>query len=334
MTSAQSPAFDYGIIHHFPPDVFKLLVDTIPLLCRSKPDVLTFFSGAGVPFGLMQDVHIRVQNNRDEINKFEIARTILTRLNEQDDLMLRQRREVIKRAVEFEDFSQCWPNDQYKAKGLVSELQRIVNVKDSFSRMKTEHERERQKRQEEAQKELLAIQKHNETLASIKADLYALFAEKDAHKRGKALEKVLNQLFNLDGILVKESFTLKGWNNEGIIEQIDGAVEIDGVLYLVEMKWWKDPIGVPEVSQHLVRVYNRDKQVRGIFISYSDYTEPAITTCRESIGNGCITVLSTLQELICLLETSKPDVKGFFKRKIQAALIEKQPFYPFNAEVG
>lgn len=33
---------------HYPPEIFNLLVDTIPLLCRSKRDVIGFFQGAGV----------------------------------------------------------------------------------------------------------------------------------------------------------------------------------------------------------------------------------------------------------------------------------------------
>jgi len=37
-----------NIIHHYPPELFNLLVDTIPLLFRSKMDVVIFFLGAGV----------------------------------------------------------------------------------------------------------------------------------------------------------------------------------------------------------------------------------------------------------------------------------------------
>ena len=39
------------ITFHYPPELFSLLVDTIPLLNRSKKDVLLFFRGAGVPAG-------------------------------------------------------------------------------------------------------------------------------------------------------------------------------------------------------------------------------------------------------------------------------------------
>ena len=42
--------------YHFPPELMDLLIDTIPLLCRSKVDVLTFFRGCGVPDGVTADL--------------------------------------------------------------------------------------------------------------------------------------------------------------------------------------------------------------------------------------------------------------------------------------
>ena len=33
--------------YHYPPELFELLVQTIPLLVKGKKDVLTFFKGAG-----------------------------------------------------------------------------------------------------------------------------------------------------------------------------------------------------------------------------------------------------------------------------------------------
>ena len=40
MTNAPS-----DIIFHYPPELFNLLVDVLPLLNRSKQDVLVFFRG-------------------------------------------------------------------------------------------------------------------------------------------------------------------------------------------------------------------------------------------------------------------------------------------------
>ena len=40
---------------------------------------------------------------------------------------LAPRREILKRISEFDDFSSCWENDRYKAQGLVSQIQKLVD---------------------------------------------------------------------------------------------------------------------------------------------------------------------------------------------------------------
>ncbi len=310
--------------YHYPPELFELLVQTIPLLVKGKKDVLTFFKGAGVEPSLMAGVTRKVNQDKDSINKYEIVRTVLEKLNERGDATLRARREVIKRVVEFEDFSACWPSDQLKAKGLVAQIRQVVNVKDSFTRMRDEMEREQRERRAEQQAKLEREQRRRERMSVIKSDLFALFKEQNPQRRGKQLEAVLNRFFAEDGILLKEAFTITGDEGEGVVEQIDGVIEIDGEVYLVEMKWWDKPLGVGEVSQHLVRVFNRGES-RGIFISASGYTDPAITTCRDSAGKIVVT-LCTLQEFVSLLER-EADLKSFLKEKINAAIVHKNPFY-------
>src|SRR2546428_3148745 len=119
--------------YHYPPELFELLVQTIPLLAKGKKDVLTFFKGAGVESALMAGVTRRVNQDKDSINKYEIVRTVLEKLNERGDATLQVRREVVRRVVEFEDFSACWPSDQLKATGLVALVRQVVNVKDSVT---------------------------------------------------------------------------------------------------------------------------------------------------------------------------------------------------------
>jgi restriction system protein len=92
----------------YPPDLFALLVDTIPVLCRSKSDVLLFFRGAGVPPALTADIEANLKTDRQSVRKHESARTILTRMNEGGDALLAARRELLKRVTEFEDFSRCY----------------------------------------------------------------------------------------------------------------------------------------------------------------------------------------------------------------------------------
>jgi len=250
--------------YHYPPELFELLVGTIPLLVKGKKDVLTFFKGSGVEPNLMTDVTRRVDQDKDSIKKHEIARTVLERLNERGDATLRARREVVRRVVEFEDFSACWLSDQLKAKGLVAQIRQVVNVKDSFTRMREEMEREQRERRAERQAKLEREQRRRERITAIKSDLFSLFKEQNPHRRGKLLEAVLNRLFAEDGILLKEAFTITGDEGEGIIEQIDGVIEIDGEVYLVEMKWWDKPLGVGDLfTSHYDRWIKRIRPNKG-----------------------------------------------------------------------
>lgn len=308
---------------HYPPELLNLCVDTIPLLCRSKQDVLLFFRSAGVPEGDMHDLRSRLAADRSSISKFEITRTLLQRINERGDTYLRQRREVIKRVSEFEDYSACWESDVLKAKGAVSEVRRIVNVKDSFTRMAQEREREREQRVAQAQKERNEAKVRRDRIAAAKAQLYALFPlENDPSKRGLALEKVLNDLFKAYDILIAENFKRRAPEVAGVIEQIDGVVQIDRWLVLVEMKWLREPAGVEHTAQHLVRVYSRP-DTRGFMMSTSGFTGPAIEQHRQALGKKVL-ALCHLEEIVGVLER-ETDLVKMMREKLLAAELDLNP---------
>lgn len=150
-----------------------------------------------------------------------------------------------------------------------------------------------------------------------------MFGKNDPHKRGKRLEGVLNNLFSSAGFLVRETFTLKGEAGQGVIEQIDGVVEIDGVLYLVEMKWWDKPIGRQEIAPHFVSVYGRG-DVGGIFMSYSGFSPAAIEDAKTGLAQK-VFVPAELQEIIQVVDR-EADLKAFFKEKIRRAKSDRNPF--------
>lgn len=309
---------------HYPPEVFNLLVEGIPLLCRSKKDVITFFQGAGVDHTDLAYSASIVRQNPQEINKYEIARDVLTNVNTRGDDGLRTRREIIKRVVEFEDFSTCWPADQLKAKGVVASLCDVVNVKDSFTCMKQERDAERSQIRARNRAQQAATVKKREAIEDVNKRLCTLFPMDDKpHKRGKLLEEILNDLFEAYGILVREDFCRRDPDSPLVLEQIDGVIVLNGTLHLVEMKWLKEPVGVPEISMHLVRLYNRTN-ASGIFISNSKYTEPAIRQCSDALNKLTI-ILCSLQELVFLLER-QGDLESFLTRKSQAAIIDKNPY--------
>ena len=310
--------------YHYPPELLEMLTEVIPCLFKSKQGVIDFFRGAGTPAPFLAEWQSKVRADRDSVKKHEIARDVLRQLNEGGDKTLAQRREVIKRVSEFEDFSTCYENDRYKAQGLVAQILKVVNVKDSFTRMNLEREKERKQRQAAYTTSVEAKQKEVKERTAIKDSLYKLFAETDPYKRGKQLEGILNSLFSFAGFLVREAFTLKGDEGQGIIEQIDGVVEVDGMLYLVEMKWWDRPIGRQEIAPHFVSVYGRGN-VGGIFISYSGFSPAAIEDAKTGLVQK-VFVLTELQEIIQVIDRES-DLAAFFKEKINRAKSDRNPFY-------
>lgn len=310
---------------HYPPEVFNLLVEGIPLLCRSKKDVITFFQGAGVDHSDLAYCASIIRRNPQEINKYEIARDVLTKVNTRGDVGLRARREIIKRVVEFEDFSTCWPADQLKAKGVVASLRDVVNVKDSFTRMKQERDTERAQVVARNRAMQLAATKKREAIEDVNQRLCALFSLDDRpQERGKLLEVTLNDLFKAYGIFIQEDFRRKDPDSSLVLEQIDGVVIINGTIHLVEMKWLKEPVGVAEIGPHLVRLYAR-ANASGIFISNSDYAETAIQQCREALNMKTI-FLCSLREIVLLLQR-QGDFESMLKRKSQAAILDKNPYF-------
>ncbi|HUW06412.1 MAG TPA: restriction endonuclease [Williamwhitmania sp.] len=311
-------------IYHYPPDLFDLIVQTIPLLNRSKKSVLTFFNGAGVDSRIYKDVSIKVNSAPDSISKYDICRTILERINQDTDKYLRERREILKRITEFEAFSTCWESDQFKAKGMVAEIQKVINVKDSFTRMKQERDKEQNLRKQEYQNKIAEVQKQRELLEKIKKDLFSLFSETNFQKRGKKLEPVLNSYFKAHQILVKEDFKRVGEFGAGIVEQIDGIIEIDNQVFLVEMKWKKDSIGIDDIYSHLGRIYHR-ANAQGIFISASGFSPASILAAKEALVKNALLIMFDLEELVRVIE-DETDFKNYLRDKIKLAIIDKEPY--------
>lgn len=309
---------------HYPPEVFNLLVDTIPVLCRSKRDVLLFLQGAGVAQEDLAEATRIVTTSSDSINKYEIVRNALTKLNARGDSGLAPRREVIKRVVEFENFSTCWPNDQLKARGLVASLRDVVNVKDSFTRMKQERDAEREQVLATQRAKQVSAAEKRAKVGDVSKRLSALFAMDDKpQERGKLLEAVLNDLFKAYGIHVREDFRRKTPDSNVVLEQIDGVIELDGTIHLVEMKWLNAPVGIGEFSPHLSRLFMR-ANAHGIFIAANGYTSSVVVECTNALNLKTI-FLCSLQEFVMLLQR-QDDLIVFLKKKSRAAIIEKNPF--------
>jgi hypothetical protein len=309
---------------HYSPELLELLVETVPRLSRAKKGVVLFLRGAGVADEDLLEVERTLARNPDSINKYEIVRNVLTKVNIRGDSGLRPRREIIKRVVEFEHYETCWPEDQLKAKGLVTSVREAVNAKDSFTRMKQERDAEREAMMTKNRAEQASSAEKRAKIEQVAIRLSALFGMDDKpQERGKLLEGVLNDLFRAYGILIHEDFRRKDPDTSVVLEQIDGVIEIDGSVHLVEMKWLKTPVGTGEFFPHLSRLFLR-ANAQGIFISSAGFTEPVIKECAMALAQKTM-ILCSLQEIVMLLQR-RDDLLSFLKKKSRAAIVEKNPY--------
>jgi restriction system protein len=269
---------------------------------------------------LYADWEARWRNDPNDVGKYPVVRDVLNRLNERNtDSALRERREIIKRVTTWENFATLWEKDRLPAKGLVADIRDTVHKTDAFTRM------ERKEKRRARQTQLDAMQIKREQRESIRKEIGALFRESNHQKRGKALEGVLNGLFASFDILVREAFTIRGTEGDGIIAQIDGVIELDNIIYLVEMKWVAEKIGPADIGQHVTRVLHRSEAARGLFVSATDYTPAARTTLRDAL-NWRIHVATGLHEIIFALE-KEADIRELLRKKVQAATIDTDPFH-------
>ncbi len=93
-------------------------------------------------------------------------------------------------------------------------------------------------------------------------------------QKGYALEKIFVDLMRISGIPVEEPFRIVG-------EQLDGAVKHDGHYYLVELKWFAEPLEPKHVGSFYFKVEGK-LGARGIAIAMNGYTSGVL----ESVAKG------------------------------------------------
>ncbi len=314
---------------HFPPDLFNLLVDTIPRLNRSKKDLLLFFQNVGVPNTYLQPYILLLNTNRSQFKKFDVTRDILAVLNKQQEQMLGVRRKLLQRVVEFYSFETCYPNDKDRAKANVADIQKLVKLKDTVTKYENYLHKEQNEKIRVKQEKFDKIRKSKEHFENLKQRFVQLFSIENPQDRGKKLESVLNDIFSYFKIGIKEDFSICDDETGKIYEQIDGAIEINNCLTLIEMKWEKSPIGAEKVARFIQRLLVRTN-VDGIIVSYSSFTETAMVTAKEALALSVIALVD-LRDIFNVLNQEK-DLADFFSNFIRNVKLYKNPKPVVNLE--
>jgi Restriction endonuclease len=102
-----------------------------------------------------------------------------------------------------------------------------------------------------------------------------LSAMTDRQEAGRRLEKLLDELFRLFDLEPRLSYNLVG-------EQIDGAMSFDTDDYIIEAKWWRDPVDTMHLRFFRSKVDDKGKNALGLFISISGFTADALAKNKTS----------------------------------------------------
>lgn len=284
-----------------------------------------------MPSDMLDSHRALLSSNKDAFKKHIVTRVVLTDLNRMQNTRIKERREVLKRVSEFENFSACWESDREPARTHVRDVRDLIHVKDSFAKMEQVATQERQARMKAAKAEADAKLQSQKILRQIGSDLGALFSLTDRHARGKALEGVLNRLCKHAGILIEEDFTVRN-DDETIVEQIDGAIKFENHTHLVEMKWHTANLGPGDVARHVVRVCGRP-ETRGILISNTPLTPGALQVVQDGLKER-VFFLIDLEEVVQLISREIP-LQELLRAKSEAAEIHRNPYYkPIGTKLG
>lgn len=96
-----------------------------------------------------------------------------------------------------------------------------------------------------------------------------LAAISNPHERGYAFEAFLKELFDASGLEAREAFRITG-------EQIDGSITNGSDTYLLEAKWQNTRVGAAELHVLQGKLDQKAAWARGLFISYSGFTDDGL----------------------------------------------------------
>jgi hypothetical protein len=114
--------------------------------------------------------------------------------------------------------------------------------------------------------------------------------------RGKAFEGFLNQLFGLFDLEPRAAYSLER-------EQIDGAFSFDTDDYILEARWWQEPIGRDHLDVFKTKISRKGKNALGLYISVSGFTKDALEEYRDStpfVTMDGMDIMAVLEERVRL----------------------------------
>jgi hypothetical protein len=170
---------------------------------------------------------------------------------------------------------------------------------------------------EEAREHESARRMHEERLGQLKQKFLEMHSSSDEpQKRGTAFERFLNVLFELWDLYPRAAYSIEH-------EQIDGAFTFRTDDYLLEARWWTDPLQPKELNDFRVKVDGKARNTLGLYVSISGFTPGAVE--KHSHGQTPL-ILMDGTDLMPILE-GRIELTEVLERKRRHAAETGNPMY-------
>lgn len=122
--------------------------------------------------------------------------------------------------------------------------------------------------------ERVAVENRREEL---RQQFFELSSQQDRQRRGYLFERFLSEIFEHENLQPRGSFRTTG-------EQIDGSFIWRNSTHLLEAKWTVDQRNGSDFGAFMFKIEGKSADTRGLFISISGYTRPAVEALEKKGG--------------------------------------------------
>jgi len=209
--------------------------------------------------------------NWEDDYKIKIVSDIIEYLASDQDKYLAHLERLIHDVCEIKTFAHLekLEDGETRAKAARQAVQSLKVIFEGHESI-IKSEKETAKLREESARERNSAMAFQSKLEGLKNTYTApAMSKDDPQQRGRDLEELMYNIFNLFDLDAKASFSLKG-------EQIDGAFSLDGTDYLFESKWHQRPVSRADMDAFSAKVTRKLENTLGLFLSINGFSQDGI----------------------------------------------------------
>lgn len=284
----------------FTPNVLEALTEALTKIYWYKKDLRSFLYRAGVPEAVI--------NSADWGSyKRHVAQHIVDHLAADPASGTGLISRIIDAVVEQDSFDHLHRLDDGRLKAEEAEAA-ARRLKDLFGRQSVAERaaRARREKRTEAERIRQEAKTREHLMTELRDEFEGLARQDNPQNRGLKFERFLRRLFAAHDLNPRGGFASSG-------EQIDGSIELDGTLYLVEAKWTVGQTTPAKIRDFRGKVEEKLDNTLGFFISMNGFTEEAVN--RAARGRRVLILVDgrdlspVLQGIIDLVELLRRKIR-------------------------